>query len=606
MNLILRNTWPILLGMLMLQLGNGLQGTLLGIRGAIEGMSPQTLSWVMTGYFVGFLGGSRYTPIMIRNVGHVRVYAALGSLISAALIMYAALPNEWVWFALRVLVGFCISGIYVVSESWLNGAVTNDVRGKTLSLYLIVQMIGIISAQFLLNLADAKDFTLFVVMSVVVSLSFAPVLLAVKPTPVFNTAKGMSFMQLYKTSPLGIVGVFMLGGVFAALFGMSSVFGTEKGFSVANISLFVSAIFVGGMVLQFPIGWVSDRMDRRILIAGMCLVGSTFSFGGMLSDNFIWLLVCAFMIGGIANPLYSLYLAYTNDFLDYDDMAAASGGLIFVNGVGAVIGPIVIGWLFGRFGPDSFFVYLGGLMLLMFAYSLWRMTQRAAVPVDETSTYAPISQTSTAVAAEVAAEYAIDTAQAEAEMKEKIDAVLSFWLDEVPREKWYNGDEALDEDIKGRFLNDYWAAVNGELTDWESSREGALALLIILDQFARNMFRGDAQSFKGDKLARSIARRAILKGYDRDTEGEERQFFFTPFMHSEKLDDQDYSVELYQLHSNDGDDLHAQVHREIIRKFKRFPYRNEALGRKSTKAELKFMKDGGYRSLVEKFEKARE
>ena len=161
-------------------------------------------------------------------------------------------------------------------------------------------------------------------------------------------------------------------------------------------------------------------------------------------------------------------------------------------------------------------------------------------------------------------------------------------------------------EIRDKFLNDYWAAYNGELEDWENSREGALALLIILDQFARNVFRGDAQSFKGDKLARSIARRAILKGFDRDTEGEERQFFFTPFMHSEKLDDQDYGVELYQLHSVNGDDLHARVHREIIRKFKRFPYRNDVLGRKSTKAELKFMQEGGYRTLVEKFEKERK
>ena len=168
------------------------------------------------------------------------------------------------------------------------------------------------------------------------------------------------------------------------------------------------------------------------------------------------------------------------------------------------------------------------------------------------------------------------------------------------------GDQKLDDEIRERFLNDYWDAVNGNLGDWESSREGALALLILLDQFARNMFRNDAQSFKGDKAARAIARRAILKGFDRDTEGEERQFFFTPFMHSEKLDDQDYSVELYQLHSHGGDDLHAQVHREIIRKFKRFPYRNEALGRKSTKAEQKFMSDGGYRSLVDKIQKQRE
>ena len=256
MNYVLRNSWALLFGMFLFMLGNGVQGTLLGIRGSLEGFSAGSMSLIMSGYFVGFLFGSRLAPHLIRNVGHVRVFAALASLVSAALILFAALPNEYVWFFLRIIVGFCFSGIYVVAESWLNDSSTNETRGQTLSAYLIVQMMGIVVAQWLLNFADVAGFILFIIISVAVSLSFAPILLSVSPAPMFQTTKPMSLRQLYVASPLGIVGIFLLGGIFAALFGMTSVYGTEKNMSVGEISIFVGIIYIGGMLLQFPIGWI--------------------------------------------------------------------------------------------------------------------------------------------------------------------------------------------------------------------------------------------------------------------------------------------------------------------------------------------------------------
>ena len=192
MTIVIKNSWALLLGMFLLMLGNGVQGTLLGIRGALEGFTPGAMSLIMSGYFVGFLGGSQMAPYMIRRVGHVRVFAALASMISAALILYAALPNEYAWFALRVIVGFCFSGVYVVAESWLNDAATNETRGQALSAYLIVQMMGIVAAQWLLNFADVGGFILFIIISVAVSVSFAPILLSVSPAPVFQTTKPMS------------------------------------------------------------------------------------------------------------------------------------------------------------------------------------------------------------------------------------------------------------------------------------------------------------------------------------------------------------------------------------------------------------------------------
>jgi MFS family permease len=421
---VVKNSWALLLGMMLLMLGNGLQGTLLGVRGAIEGMSPQVMSWVMTGYFVGFLFGSQMAPNMIRRVGHVRVFAALGSMVSACLILFAAWTDPFFWFFLRVVVGFCFSGVYVVAESWLNDSATNETRGQTLSAYLIVQMMGIVLAQGVLNFADPSGYTLFIIISVVVSLSFAPILLSVSPAPQFTTSKRMTFRELWHVSPLGVVGLFFLGAVFAALFGMASVFGTEKGLSVKDISLFVAMIYMGGMILQYPIGWVSDRMDRRMLIFIVCFVGMVFSLTANISDNFIWLLIVAFMVGGVSNPLYSLFIAYTNDYLEHDDMASASGGMIFVTGCGAIFGPAIVGWMLGVYGADSYFWFLGAMMTIMGGYALYRMTQTAAVAVEDTNAYAPVTPTSTPIAMEFAQEYAIEMAleeEAEAESEAEND-----------------------------------------------------------------------------------------------------------------------------------------------------------------------------------------
>ena len=408
---VIGSSWAILLGLLLLMLGNGIQGTLLGIRGAIEGFSTYEMSLVMSAYFLGFFGGSRMTPRLIQRVGHVRVFAALGSFTSAVLILFPTLTDPWAWIFLRVLIGFCFSGIYVTTESWLNNSVTNENRGKALSLYLIVQMAGIIAAQGLVALGDPSGFILFIIPSVLVSVAFAPILLAVTPTPAFETTKPMGIFEVFQISPLGTVGVFVLGGAFGALFGMASVYATEAGFTVAQISLFVATIYVGGLLLQFPIGWVSDRMDRRILILGVSAVGGAAALVGSLTADLYWVILgVAFLVGGTANPLYALLLAYVNDYLDTERMAGASGALIFVNGIGAITGPLVIGWLMAQMGPRGFWLFVALLMLGLAAYAVWRMGRRpAAVPVEETGSYAPITPVSSPVATQLAQEYYADT-----------------------------------------------------------------------------------------------------------------------------------------------------------------------------------------------------
>lgn len=402
---VLRTTWPLLLGILLLMVGNGMQGTLLGIRGAIEGISPAMMSFVMSAYFGGFLLGSRLVPGMIQKVGHVRVFAALASMISSVLILYAVAPNWIAWALMRLAIGFCFSGVYITAESWLNASATNETRGQTLSAYMIVQMLGIIGAQLLINTADPAGYLLFVIPSVLVSFSFLPILLSSRPAPTFSTIQRMSFSKLLKVSPLGCVGIFLMGGVFSAIFGMASVWGSSKGLNVSEISAFVAAIYIGGLLIQYPVGWLSDHSDRRVIVLGLSVLGFLAAFATIAIQPGIWgLLLTAAIVGGVANPIYSLLLAYTNDYLSQSDMAAASAGLLFINGVGAMGGPLITGWLMSLMGPDGFWVYIGTLLALLAAYAGWRRTRRAAPAHDQS--FAVIAPSATPLAVEVALENA--------------------------------------------------------------------------------------------------------------------------------------------------------------------------------------------------------
>ena len=394
---VLQNSWPLLTGVMLLMVGNGMQSTLLGIRGSIEGFSTFHLSVVMSAYFLGFLGGSQLAPALIRKVGHVRVFSALGSLISAILVLYPVAPDWIAWAMMRVVMGFCFSGVYVTAESWLNDTATNETRGQTLSLYMIVQMVGIIASQALLTVGTPDGFLLFVIPSVLVSLSFTPILLSAAPAPTFASTKPLSLIRLFVVSPLGCAGMFLSGGMFAALFGMASVWGTLVGLTVGQISLFVASIYMGGLLFQYPIGWLSDRMDRRRLIAVLALFGAFVTFIGVWVDNFTFLLGVAVVGGGIINPLYSLLIAHTNDFMEPREMAAASGGMIFMNGLGAIAGPLIVGWIMGLVGPGGFFLYVSMLMLILAAYAGYRMTRRAA-PVS--GGYTSLVPTASALAVE--------------------------------------------------------------------------------------------------------------------------------------------------------------------------------------------------------------
>jgi MFS family permease len=379
---VLKQTWPLMVGVLLLMVGNGVQGSLLGIRGTLEAFTTFEISIVMSAYFLGFLGGSWLAPGMIRKVGHVRVFAALGSLISAVLVLYPMMVEWQVWALMRVIIGFGFAGIYITAESWLNNTVTNETRGQALSAYMIVQMLGIVASQALMSLGDPFGYELFLIPSVLVSLAFMPILLADSPAPTFEQSKRLGFAQLFAISPVGFVGMLISGGVFSAMFGMASVWGAQALLSFKQIALFTTALYVGGLAFQYPVGWLSDRIDRRSIMLWLSLVATAvMALATFVKLPFAGLLLIAAILGGITYPMYSLIIAYTNDFLQKEEMAAASAGLIFLNGVGAIFGPLVTGWLMGEVGPRGFFLFIGTLYAIHSAYILWRMSRRAAPAV---------------------------------------------------------------------------------------------------------------------------------------------------------------------------------------------------------------------------------
>lgn len=418
----LASVWALLLGIVLIMLGNGMHFTLMGLRGGIEGFSSTELSIVTSGYFLGFLFGARFTPVLIRRVGHVHVFAALASFMSASLIAFTLLPEPWTWTFLRIIVGFCMSGIYVVAESWLNNASTNENRGKMLSAYMLAQTIGIIAAQGLLTLGDAGNAALFIGASILVSISFAPILLSVQPAPLVEVAKPGGLKDLFAASPLGTVGIFLLGSIYASQSGMGAVFGSAIGLSANQIALFVAMLFGGALLMQFPIGWLSDRIDRRKVICATALLGAVACWLGWMAqsppawlffDPLVPIMGAAFFAGGTTTPLYALLLAYTNDNVPAEDMPATSGGLVFTFGLGAIIGPIVIGFSMDGFGPFAFWIVLAFTFSALVFYALYRMGQTEALPVSQTEAYLNLVPTASAVAVEDATNWAIEKAEAE-------------------------------------------------------------------------------------------------------------------------------------------------------------------------------------------------
>lgn len=381
--------WPLLLGIGLLMLGNGLQGTLLGVRATLEGFPTAITGIIMSCYYAGFLSGSVITPRVVSQVGHVRVFAALASLASASAIVHSIFLDPYSWGAMRLVTGFCFAGLYVVAESWLNDIATNETRGQLLSVYMVITLGGLAGGQLLLNFADPESFKLFAMISVLISVALVPTCLTASRTPSFDAPTPVGLIKLYHISPLGVVGSLITGTANGAFFGMGAVYAGNAGLSVAQISLFMGAGAIGGMLLQWPIGRISDRFDRRTVLTVTTFLAAVVAAAmiWLPVENFSLLLVAIAVFGGLNYPLYSLFIAHTNDFLEPDQRVAAASSLMLVIGIGAIIGPFAAATSMDVFGANGYFICLCVIHAAIGFFALYRMARRDAVPLEEQGSY---------------------------------------------------------------------------------------------------------------------------------------------------------------------------------------------------------------------------
>ncbi len=356
-------------------LGNGLLGTLLGIRSELEGFATASTGIVMASYYAGFLLASRIVPQTLEKVGHVRVFAALASLASASPLVHSVFVTPAVWSAMRFIFGFCMAGLYVVSESWLNQTATNETRGRLLSVYMLVMMGGLGVGQLFLGISSPSGFKLFVLASLFVSLAVVPITLSQGAGPEFHAIEPLKASELWKLAPLGIVGGLGVGITNGALVGIGPVYATRIGFGTGEVALIMGAALVGSVAWQWPIGHMSDHMPRRralLLVTGLAAVVAAL---GSLTDtpSFGHLTLVMFLFGGLTFPMYSITLSHISDVVGTNQAVSASALYVFVGGIGAILGPLVAAWALETVGASGFFIVMAMTHALVGVFALYQI-----------------------------------------------------------------------------------------------------------------------------------------------------------------------------------------------------------------------------------------
>lgn len=393
-------------------LGAGLQGTLIALRATLEGFAPVVTGAVMSCYYIGYIGGSTGTPLLMQRVGHIRVFAALTAIASVAILLQATHVTPLFWGLMRLISGVCFAGIYVVAESWLNDRATNSIRGTLLALYMLLLYGGLGGGQFLLMMYDPAGPMLFVVTSMMISLAVVPMSLSVQRAPEFEIPRKIGFAELFRLSPLGVVAVLLSGVVSGAVFSMGPVYAQLSGLSAQDTATFMGVTILAAVVTQLPIGRWSDRTDRRNVLIGLCALAAvvtlTAGWLGTMPKAALFALAAAF--GGIALSLYSLSVSHINDHLLQDQIVSASASVVLLSGLGSIVGPLLVSLMMKFFGPAAYFFTLGGVMAALALYGAWRKYRRAAVPAWLKVPF--VSAQPQAVAGQMAAQAAQEAAAA--------------------------------------------------------------------------------------------------------------------------------------------------------------------------------------------------
>jgi MFS family permease len=391
----------LLLCVALLNLGHGLQGSLVALSANAADFNADVTGLIMSGYSAGLLVSALMIPRLVKSVGHVRTFAGLASIASTAVLLIPLWISPFWWFSMRIIAGFCTSGLYIVCESWLNAFASNRYRGRVLSLYMMVSYGALGAGQLLLNVQDGSGFSRFIIVSSLLSLSLVPLILLPAQAPEIEGSAPVSIGDIWKSSPLAVIGAFANGLGQSAFFAMGTYFGLGKGLSVWAVSVMMALPPLGVILSQYPIGFASDRFDRRKVIFAMSLLGAI-SIGLILVLGLIWswyLIGLVTLFGVFTLPVYSLVIAHANDHMSKEQVLGASGKLILLYGTGSILGPVLAGRIMHDVGPDGLPAFLAGVYGLLAVFALWRMRQRPEDLRGRKNEVMTVSPTSTPVAA---------------------------------------------------------------------------------------------------------------------------------------------------------------------------------------------------------------
>ncbi|MEL0611882.1 MFS transporter [Marinomonas arenicola] len=380
--------WSLLFGIAILSMASALQSSLIGIRASLESFDTTATGLIMSAYYLGFIIGSMLVPGWVKNVGHIRVFAAVASLASITILMQSVVVNPWFWMLMRMGTGLCYAGLYIVTESWLNDIATNQTRGRLFSIYTIEIWASQTLGQVLLNLSSPGGYGLFILTSVLISMALVPLLLVRTPSPTINVPEKLNMVGLIKTAPLGVTGVTAAGVTAGALLGLGALYAQSIGMSVGQISLFIGASYVGGMLLQWPIGKLSDRQDRRVTILWVSLVGALAAFIvplGNMSNSQILMMVGMFCVGAFTFPMYSLASSHMNDQLRPEQILSASSGMILLNGIGGMMGPLLAASLMDLVRIDALFWFVAAINFSVALMALYRINYQPPMVIEDQS-----------------------------------------------------------------------------------------------------------------------------------------------------------------------------------------------------------------------------
>ncbi len=357
----------LLLSVAALLLGNGLLGTLLIVRAGQEGFSSGAISAMMSCYFAGFTIGALVLPRIIVSVGHVRTFAGFAAIASMTALLHVAVVEPIAWIPLRLVTGFAYAGMMLATESWLNAHAVQSTRGQLLSIFGVVSMGSWAVGQGLLNIAPPADVTLFLIVSLLISAAVVPITLLPSHPPTQVEQERVAMWDLVRVSPLAASGAFLAGLAIGGFWGMGANFAQRIGLDVAGISAFMAAVLAGTLVLQWPLGWLSDRLSRNLIIAGAAVASAAAAIGVALSAEapLPVLLVVGALFGGFGIPIYSLCLAVANDDLPAGRLLGTARGLLLLNGIGTAVGPLIGAAAMDILGPGGLFLYAAALLTLL-------------------------------------------------------------------------------------------------------------------------------------------------------------------------------------------------------------------------------------------------